>query len=106
MRDVGLPPGWMDHVVYGFVTPATLAALGAPASFNELQIVVRDASADRDAVRRIAYDVKALVERNGAHVTDVDVPVPGQHRARGADGFADADAGRVRPADAARVAAS
>ncbi|MDR3387428.1 MAG: ABC transporter permease [Rudaea sp.] len=78
-HDVSLPPGWMDHVVYGFVTTATLAALGAPSSLNEIQIVVRDESADRDAVRRIAYEVKALIERGGRHVANVDVPVPGQH---------------------------
>ena len=78
-HDFGLPPGWMDHVVYGFVTPATLAALGAAPVPNELQIVVRDNAADRDAVRRIAYDVKALLERNGAHVEAVSVPVPGKH---------------------------
>jgi len=79
VRDVSLAPGWMDHVVYGFVTPATLEKLGAPSAFNELQIRVRDTSADRDAVRRIAYDVKALAERAGLKVTNVDVPVPGQH---------------------------
>jgi putative ABC transport system permease protein len=78
-HDVSLPPGWMDHVVYGFVTPATLAMLGAPSSLNEIQVVVRDATADRDAVRRTAYDVKALIEREGGHVTNIDVPVPGQH---------------------------
>ena len=78
-HDVSLPPGWMDHIVYGFVTPATLATLGAPSAFNEIQIVVRDTSADRDAVRRIAYDVKALIERGGKHVSNVDVPVPGEH---------------------------
>ena len=78
-HDVSLPPGWMDHVVYGFVTPATLATLGAPSSLNEIQIVVRDASADREAVRRTAYDVKALIERSGRHVTNIDVPIPGQH---------------------------
>jgi putative ABC transport system permease protein len=79
VRDVSLAPGWMDHVVYGFVTPATLEKLGAPSAFNELQIRVRDTSADRDAVRRIAYDVKTLVERAGLKVTNIDVPVPGQH---------------------------
>ena len=79
VRDVSLAPGWMDHVVYGFVTPATLEKLGAPSTFNELQIRVRDTSADRDAVRRIAADVKTLVERAGLKVTNVDVPVPGQH---------------------------
>ena len=79
VRDVSLAPGWMDHVVYGFVAPSTLVTLGAPASFNELQIRVRDAHADRDAVRRIAAEVKGLLERGGAHVTRVDVPVPNQH---------------------------
>src|SRR4051812_12283607 len=78
-RDVGLPPGWMDHVVYGFVTPATLAQLGARSSFDELQIVVRDTSLDRDAVRTLAAAIKATIEQNGGHVLSVDVPVPLQH---------------------------
>ncbi len=79
VRDVSLAPGWMEHVVYGYVTPATLTQLGAPAAFNELQFRVRDAAADRDAVRRIAYAVKALIERSGGSVSDVAVPEPGQH---------------------------
>ena len=78
-RDVGLAPGWMDHVVYGFATRQALARLGVPSSLNELRIVVRDRSLDREAVRRIAYEVKALVERTGRRVTDVNVPVPGRH---------------------------
>jgi putative ABC transport system permease protein len=79
VRDVGLAPGWMEHVVYGFVSSATLARLGAPSTLTELQIVVRTPAATRDEVRRIAYDIKSLVERTGRRVTDVDVPVPGEH---------------------------
>jgi hypothetical protein len=60
VRDQGLPPGWMDHVVYGFVTPATLAKLGAPSSLNELRITVRDRSLDRAAIRIVANQVRAL----------------------------------------------
>jgi putative ABC transport system permease protein len=78
-RDVSLPPGWMDHVVYAFVTPATLQQLGAPASFNEIQFVVRDTALGRDAVRRIADDVRAAVEQAGGRVTNITVPVPGEH---------------------------
>lgn len=78
-RDVGLAPGWMEHVVYGFVTRETLARLGAPASLDELRIVVREGGMDREAVRRIAWDVKAAVEATGRRVRDVDVPVPGEH---------------------------
>ena len=79
-RDVGLPPGWMEHVVYAFATPATLARLGVPATLNELQLVVRDSTLDRDGVRAVAYEVKRLLESRGRVVTNVDVPVPGQHQ--------------------------
>ena len=78
-RDAGLAPGWMEHVVYGFVTPATIARMGAPATFNQLQIVVRDRSLDREAVRRIALEVKSVVEGSGRTVADVEVPEPGRH---------------------------
>lgn len=78
-RDVGLAPGWMEHVVYAFATPTTLTELGAPSTFNELQIVVRDRALDRDGVRRIAFTVKQQLEGTGHRVLNVDVPVPGQH---------------------------
>jgi len=78
-RDAGLAPGWMEHVVYGFVTPATLARLGAPASLDLLQLTVEDRTLEWEAVRRIAYDAKALVERSGRRVQNVDVPEPGEH---------------------------
>jgi putative ABC transport system permease protein len=78
-RDVGLAPGWMEHIVYAYATPATLAGLGAPATLDELQIVVRDSTLDRDGVRRVANEVGALVASTGRRVTDVDVPVPGRH---------------------------
>jgi putative ABC transport system permease protein len=78
-RDVGVAPGWMDHVVYAFATPSTLARLGAPPSLDELLILVDDRARDRAAVRRLAYDVKAVLERSGHKVFDIDVPEPGEH---------------------------
>lgn len=78
-RDVGLAPGWMEHVVYGFITPGTAASLGAPATMNELQLTVRDNALDREAIRRVAFEVRALLERNGHPVSNVDVPPPGEH---------------------------
>ena len=78
-RDVGLAPGWMEHVVYAFVTRATLAQLGAPSSLDELQIVVANPGLDREGVRRVASDVREVIESTGRAVTNVDVPVPGRH---------------------------
>ena len=78
-RDVGLAPGWMEHVVYAFVTQATLEQLHAPATLNELQLVVGDGSLDQEGVRRIAYAIAQRLEARGWKVTDVNVPVPGEH---------------------------
>ena len=78
-RDVGLAPGWMEHVVYLFVSPATLASLGAPSSFNLLQIRVSEASMSREQIRDVATTVSRAIEGTGRKVHEIDVPVPGRH---------------------------
>lgn len=78
-RDASLAPGWMEHVVYAFVTPATLRQLGAPGTFNELRIVARRDPFDRQSNRAVALEVKRVAEAAGYTVGDVDVPEPGRH---------------------------
>lgn len=79
VRDVSVAPGWMDHVVYGYVSQQTLSRLGVPAAFDELQFTVTDPSTSREAVRQLAWRVKALAVAEGRRVGRIDVPVPGQH---------------------------
>lgn len=79
VRDVSLAPGWMEHLVYAYASPRTLARLGVGAGFDELQFRAADAGASRDELRRLATQVRALAERRGARVAAVDVPEPGQH---------------------------
>lgn len=78
-RDVGLAPGWMEHVVYFFVTPNTLASLGAPRSMDEMKILVADGSLDREEIRKVANEAKRVIESSGHTVHDVTVPIPGRH---------------------------
>ncbi len=78
-RDGTLAPGWMEHVVYGFVSPATIVALGGDPTPNDLRIVVRDGADSRDAIRGVAARVRRVAEAQGAQVRDVTVPVPGRH---------------------------
>lgn len=78
-RDVGLPPGWMEHVVYAFASPATMALVGSSATFNSLELIVRDSTLDQAGVRRVVFDVKRALEARGRHVVTIDVPVPGEH---------------------------
>jgi putative ABC transport system permease protein len=79
VRDVSVAPGWMDHLVYGYVSQASLSRLGVPSTFDELQFTVTDPAASRESVRRLAWRVKALAETEGRRVGRIDVPVPGQH---------------------------
>ncbi|MEO8577753.1 MAG: ABC transporter permease, partial [Gemmatimonadales bacterium] len=50
-----------------------------PPSLDQLQIVVRDRSLDRESVRRIANEVRDIARRAGHRVRSVDVPEPGRH---------------------------
>jgi putative ABC transport system permease protein len=79
VRDVSVAPGWMEHLVYGYVSQATLAGLGVAAGFDELQFTVTDPAPSQEAVRQLAWRVKAVAEAQGRHVRRIDVPVPGRH---------------------------
>ncbi len=79
VRDVGLAPGWMEHVVYAWTSTRTLAALRIPAVPNEVQLVVTDLDPTRSDVRRVAEAAARVLLESGRPVHDVDVPEPGQH---------------------------
>lgn len=79
VRDVSVAPGWMDHLVYGFISPKTLHLLGAPSGFDELQITVLEPHPSRQDVRLLAWRIKTLAEAEGRRVGRIDVPLPGQH---------------------------
>ena len=69
----------MEHVVYGFVAPATLAMLGADSRMDQVQVVVRDRTMDRAAVRAVAIELRDVATRLGHRVLQVEVPEPGRH---------------------------
>jgi putative ABC transport system permease protein len=72
VRDVGRT-GWMENLVYGFVTPATLAQLGT-SGFNEVRLRARpERRPSRCATRRAGRERSP---RQGRRVFNVDVPVP------------------------------
>jgi len=78
VRDVGQAPGWMEHQIYAFVTPATLSALGA-GPLDQVVFVTEDRTLDQDAVRTITFTARAALEAAGYRVDDIEVPVPGKH---------------------------
>jgi len=79
VRDVGLAPGWMDHVIYLFATPATMESLGLGRKLDELRVVARDEKLTRAQLREVAKLVAAQIRRSNHTVRNVDVPEPGKH---------------------------
>lgn len=74
----GLPPAWMEGMVYGFVTPGTLDALGGTGSF-QLRLTVAENGGDREYIRTVAARVEDWLQSQGYGVTATQVPVPGKH---------------------------
>jgi len=80
--DPGRTPAWMNGEVVGYVTPQTLADAGATGGLNVLAIRTSD-TLSRDQNRAIAEAVASAFDERGYTVTDLTVPVPGEHPARG-----------------------
>jgi putative ABC transport system permease protein len=79
VHDPSQAPGWMDAVVYGYITPNTLALLDAQAKLGELKIGVAQQSLDEAHVRVTAQHLASQLEAQGAHVSRIEVPPPGNH---------------------------
>jgi putative ABC transport system permease protein len=76
VHDVGQAQARMENGVYGYISQATLAQLTGDSSFNRVLIVV---NGDEARIRRVAEDVKKVIESRGHPVTRVDIPPPGKH---------------------------
>ena len=79
VHDVGQAQARMENIVYGYITPATLAQLGEEPILNQLKIVVSRDAGDERHVRDVAGSVRSLLDQRGLPVTRIDVPPPGKH---------------------------
>ena len=79
VHDVGQAQARMENIVYGYVTPDTLARLGEAPYLDRLNILVAGDRMNARHVRSVAMAVKKLLESRGHVVHSVDVPTPGEH---------------------------
>jgi putative ABC transport system permease protein len=77
--DPGLPPSWVEGMVYGYVTPQTVAGFGFAATPAEVRILVDGDRTDAAHIRSVADAVAQRLTAAGVSVTTVDVPEPGAH---------------------------
>lgn len=79
VHDLGQAPAWQDGLVYGYVTPKTLATLGFAAEPTELRIVVDGDRLNPDHINTVALTVADNLRTHGVRVSRVLTPVPGEH---------------------------
>ena len=79
VHDVGQAQARMENIVYGYINLATLAQLGEKPYLDRLNILVAENRFDENHIRKVAADVKSLIESRGHEVSRVDVPAPGKH---------------------------
>jgi putative ABC transport system permease protein len=79
VHDVGQAQARMENIVYAYTNLDTLVQLGEKPYYDRLNILVADNRFDADHIRKVAADVKSLIESRGHEVWRVDVPPPGKH---------------------------
>ncbi|HKS10652.1 MAG TPA: FtsX-like permease family protein [Pyrinomonadaceae bacterium] len=79
VHDVGQAQARMENLVYAYTNLDTLVQLGEKPYYDRLNILVAENRFDADHIRKVAADVKSLIESRGHEVWRVDVPPPGKH---------------------------
>ena len=79
VHDVGQAQARMENIVYGYINLATLVQLGEKPYLDRLNLLVAESRFDENHIRKVADDVKALIEARGHSVSRIDVPRPGKH---------------------------
>ena len=78
VHDARMPPAQMEQVVYGYMSIAELDTL-LPAGKARILIETKNTEATREAYQDIADKIGVLVKSQGARVTEVVIPNPGEH---------------------------
>lgn len=79
VHDPALAPAWQEQTVYGYITPATLAALGESETLHILKIVVKDQPRNLAAIEATVGNLAQWLQGQGYVVDEIRVPPPGKH---------------------------
>lgn len=83
VNDMAVAPTTVQPGVYGYMTDATAARLGLPASYNQLHLTVAAANPDRAVVEAAVTAVTDWLEADGGIVTRAEIPEPNVHIMQG-----------------------
>ena len=83
VHDPGLAPAWQEEMVYGYLTPATLAWLGESDTLHILKVSVKDQSLNLAAIDAQVSALSAWLKAQGHTVGEIRIPPPGMHPHQG-----------------------
>lgn len=75
----GLPPAWMENIVWGFASPATLRKIGDSGVLEQVRVVVTGDRMNKTHIGEVALHLKGWSERQGYPVQQIEIPSPGKH---------------------------
>src|SRR5690606_10135654 len=82
VHDMSQLPAFMSGAGYGYVTFETLAWLGEPRNFNQLDFTVAENALDFEHVTAVGRRVQQQLENAGQNVLFTFIPPPGEHPAQ------------------------
>lgn len=82
VHDMSQPPSFMTGAGYGYITFDTLAWLGEPRDFNQLDFTVADNPMDIEHVTAVGKLIERRLESAGHSVLFTFITTPGEHPAQ------------------------
>ncbi|MEP6895921.1 MAG: FtsX-like permease family protein, partial [Chloroflexota bacterium] len=79
VHDPALAPAWQEQTVYGYITPAALAALGESETLHILKVVVSDQPYNIAAIDSTVSELALWLKGQGYVVDEIRIPPPGRH---------------------------
>lgn len=79
VHDPALAPAWQEQAGYGYITMATLKALGEKPEFNLLRIQVAENEYSRKDITQKAEGLSDWLKQSGTEISEIQVPPPGKH---------------------------
>ncbi|MEX1241633.1 MAG: FtsX-like permease family protein [Cyclobacteriaceae bacterium] len=79
VHDPALAPAWQEQAGYGYITMATLRALGENPRFDLLRIQVTENEHSRQDITQKAEELADWLKQGGAKIHEIQIPPPGKH---------------------------
>lgn len=79
VHDPGLAPAWQEQMVYGYITPSTLAWLGESDTLQILKVKIKDGASSQTAIESTVSDLAAWLKSQGHTVEEIRIPPPNMH---------------------------